>query len=247
MATHLTINSNGVADTERPEDTEGGSCGDTQESRLSDVAYDRLITMIVAGELKPGRAVSESQLSRHLKISRTPVHEAICRLAKDGLMIQQRNRRPVVAVFTREEIFDVFEMRRILEGEAARKCAVRMSAETLDTLMALISDYEHARSPMVLSDEAVLSLWAEHDDRFHQTIALGSGSRRLVEEIARYRFYLHAFNQTHSDVALLEVPFEEHRQIVEAIAKRNPDQARAAMDQHVSRWQAFFTARSENP
>jgi len=229
-----------------PQTSFNAPCPNDEERRLSDVAYDRLIKMIVSGELPPGKAVSESQLSRHLGISRTPVHEAICHLVKDGLMVQKRNRRPVVAVFTHDEIFDVFEMRRILESEAARKCAVRMSVDTLDTLVGLVRDYEKATASSGASEADATRLWAKHDDEFHETIAKGSGSRRLVQEIARYRFYLNAFNQTHADVTLLEQPYEEHLQIVEAITKRNPDQAKTAMDHHISRWQTFFATRSLN-
>ncbi len=70
------------------------------KSRLSESVYESLLGMIVSGELIPGQPVSELQLARQLEVSRTPIHEAIKQLVKDGLIAQSANRRPVVVSFT---------------------------------------------------------------------------------------------------------------------------------------------------
>ena len=79
--------------------------------RLSDSVYETLLAAILAGQLLPGSVVSEVALARQLNVSRTPVHDALRQLAKDGLLKQRANHRAVVAQFSREDVFDIFEMR----------------------------------------------------------------------------------------------------------------------------------------
>lgn len=203
--------------------------------RLSESVYETLTQMIVSGELQPGRPVSESELSRRLEVSRTPVHEAIGRLVKDGLVIQPRNRRPIVASFSSEDIFDVYEMRRILESEAAAKAAVRMDQVTLSELA------EAAAAFRISGSKAeTLREWVEFDDRFHTAIAAASGSRRLEADVQRYRLLHRVFNRTHTNPAILEPALQEHLEILKALRERDPIGARKAMSDHIAEWQRFF-------
>ena len=62
-------------------------------------------------------------LAEALRVSRTPVHEAVGRLVKDGLLVQEPPRKIIVARFTREDAVEIYEMRQLLESSAARRAA----------------------------------------------------------------------------------------------------------------------------
>jgi DNA-binding GntR family transcriptional regulator len=203
--------------------------------RLSESVYEQLTQMIVRGELESGQAVSESELSRQLAVSRTPIHEAVGQLVKDGLLIQEPNRRPVVASFSTDDIFDIYEMRRILESEAAAKAASRIDRVTLSEL-----DEAAKRFASAKGKQTVLRRWVEFDDQFHTAIAAACGSRRLEADIQRYRLLHRVFNRTHDDPIVLDQAYQEHLRILDALRHRDEDAARQAMNDHIAEWQRFF-------
>lgn len=206
-----------------------------QGERLSESVYQKLVELILVGELAPGEPVSELALTRRLEVSRTPVHEAIKQLVKDGLMAQAANRRPVVVSFDEEDIFDIYEMRRILEGEAAAKAAQRIDRKTLENLSRDLSSFQFDAS-----DDVTIRRWAEMDGRFHATIANASGSQRLADDINRYRQLHQVFNRTHTDVSVLTQAVREHAAILAALESHDRDAARHAMQVHLQEWQRFF-------
>src|SRR5688572_18657592 len=106
----------------------------TEDERLSDLVYETLVDSILAGKLKPGTPVSELEISRQLNVSRTPVHDALRQLAKDGLVEQEANRRAVISGFSAADVFDIFEMRKILEGAAAARASTRIDRAALSHL-----------------------------------------------------------------------------------------------------------------
>ena len=179
--------------------------------------------------------VSEVELSRQLNVSRTPVHEAIGALCKDGLVEQQANRRPVIASFTREEAHDVFEMRKLLEGEAAFRAATRIDRPTLEKLKATADDLAQTRN-----DPKWLERWIDFDEEFHAVIAQACGSRRLREDINQYRLLHRVFNKLHTTVDVLGQALAEHQRIIDAMGRRDAEGAKKAMVEHIQEWQAFF-------
>src|SRR6476619_7495052 len=116
-----------------------------ERTRLSDAVYETLFGAILNGELAAGAIVSEVSLAKQLAVSRTPVHDALRQLAKDGLVEQQAGRRAIIARFSRDDVADVFEMRKILEVEAARRSAARIDRATLAALRALADDLKANR------------------------------------------------------------------------------------------------------
>lgn len=205
------------------------------KQRLSETVYERLTQMIVSGELTSGQTVSESELSRLLDVSRTPIHEAVGQLVKDGLVIQERNRRPVIASFSTDDIFDVCEMRRILESEAAAKAASRIDKFTLSQLGDAAKRFQSAKGK-----QTILRRWVEFDDQFHTAIAAACGSPRLEADIGRYRLLHRVFNRTHDDPGVLAQAYDEHKRILHALSVRDASAARSAMNDHIAEWQRFF-------
>lgn len=208
---------------------------DADRQRLSEAVYETLLNAILSGKLQPAEPISELELTRQLNVSRTPVHEAIGQLIKDGLVIQRPNCRPTITSFSAEEIFDIYEMRRLLEGEAAFKAAANIDEANLNRLRSM-SD---AFAASLHAPEAV-ELWVDYDDEFHALIATSCGSRRLIEDILRYRRLQRGFNRMNSDPSILSEAFAEHLTILHALEERLADAARDAMHKHIATWQEFF-------
>ena len=97
-----------------------------KDNRLSDVVYESLLEDILSGRRQAGEPLSELALTKVLKVSRTPVHNAMLQLIKDGLVKQDPNCRPVVMGVESKDIIEIYEMRILLEGETAYQAATRM-------------------------------------------------------------------------------------------------------------------------
>jgi DNA-binding GntR family transcriptional regulator len=203
--------------------------------RLSERVYESLVEMIVRGKLEPGKSVSEVELARSLNVSRTPIHEAVKQLVKDGLIVQAANRRPIVVSFGPEDIRDVYEMRIILESEAAAKSAERLDLSTLQRLDEALKQFRKSKVTA-----STIASWVQLDDEFHSVIAGAAGSPRLAADINRYRLLHRAFNRSHTDASVLRQAAEEHAAILDAFHKRSAALARKAMRRHLEEWQRFF-------
>ncbi len=204
-------------------------------ARLSEQVYEALVEMILTGKLGPGQTVSELALSRQLNVSRTPIHEAIKQLVKDGLISQSANRRPVVVSFGSEDILDVYEMRCILETEAAARAAQRLDLPTMNLLERELQTFRAD-----FDQPATIERWVGLDDHFHTAIAAASGSPRLAADITRYRRLHRVFNRSHTQSAVLTQAIEEHQDVLDALRNRDSDAARETMRTHLQEWQRFF-------
>jgi len=203
--------------------------------RLSDAVYETLLEAVLSGRLATGSVVSEVALAQQLQVSRTPVHDALRQLAKDGLIRQEANRRAVVAKFTADDVFDVFEMRKLLEGEAARRAATRMDRPARAELRAVMADLAET-----LDKPGWVAKWTDFDDQFHAAIALASGTKRLAQDISRYRMLHRGINRLSTTVDVLQQAMAEHARILDALDARNAKSAQVAMVEHLQEWQAYF-------
>ena len=217
-----------------------------KDNRLSDVVYERLLEDILSGRRRPGEPLSELALTKVLKVSRTPVHNAMLQLIKDGVVKQDPNCRPVVVGIESKDIHEIFEMRILLEGETAYRASTRMQTKTLQRLKQL-----HDKTAKPQPRKKWLKGWADYDAEFHRTIAKASGSNRLVHDVSRYRLLhrgLNLFGFDEEDVPLntLQTAVDEHAQILDAIKKGDGRAARSAMHGHLRRWQKFFAKLFED-
>src|SRR5476651_2901326 len=106
--------------------------GLTSTAKLSTVAYGAVLDMILRGTIAAGELVTERQIAMRLGMSRTPVREAVRRLEGEGTLERQRGGALVVKPYSMEEFLHALSVRRLLEGEAARLAAGRVSRELLD-------------------------------------------------------------------------------------------------------------------
>lgn len=208
---------------------------ETNDESLSEMVYQRLLEAILTGKYPQDAVLSELGVARELKVSRTPVHDALRQLAKDGLVVRQRNCRARVAGLTSDDVYEVFEMRKLLEGPAAELAAARMDARQLLPLQEFAAELRRSRR-----GEAWTARWAEFDDQFHSTIATASGNRRLAQDIHRYRLLHKGFNRMATEPEGLQQALEEHLSILAVIEARDGRLARERMVAHIAAWQVHF-------
>lgn len=188
----------------------------------SATAYEALTTMIRTKQILPGDFLSENSVARDLAMSRTPVREAIRRLAQEGALVVLPNRGVVVAQLTVEDLEEIYEVREVLEGLASRNAAIRATPEIIGQLESLV---ERMRETIAPGDENTFS---DLDMEFHATIAGASGNSRLKNLLAGMR--------TANAVAHFRPDFrphnprtarslEEHAELLAAIRDRDPETA----------------------
>ena len=202
---------------------------------LAEGVYEALLERIVRGQLVPGTVLSAVKWSEKLAVSRTPVHEALRMLAADGLVENPAGRRAQVASFTKDDLWEIFEMRRILEGPAAEAAAGRMDGRQLEPLRREAEALTRAGD-----SEDWTARWSEFDERFHAAIAENCGNERLARDIYRYRLIHRGFNRISTDYASLQRALAEHLEILEGLEARDGAAARAAMERHIANWQGYF-------
>jgi DNA-binding GntR family transcriptional regulator len=194
---------------------------------------DRLARMladdIVSGRLSPGARLDEQSLADRFRSSRTPVREALGRLAAMGLVEKRPHRGVVVAGFTVERVMHMFEVMAELEAACARLAARRMSPGAKAALQAL---HEEMRA---LSAAGDFDGYEAANRAFHRTVYEGSGNPVLAETADDLRRRIAPFRraQFHLDGRIAR-SFREHGTIVAAIRNGDEDAAYAAMREHLS-------------
>jgi DNA-binding GntR family transcriptional regulator len=206
------------------------------QSRPTDQLVDRatevLHDAIVTGRLRPGERLVQQQLADELGISRTPLREALRRLEQEGLVVVV-NRGLAVADPEPEALLDIYNLREVLDGLAARLAAARMSNEELDELEAL-----HRRGDGL--DRGIdPDGWRKLNADFHNFILRCAQSPALSRvmpagRISRHLRYPSAFLHP----ARIQAGHADHEAILAALRARDGTAAEAAARSHMRRVQA---------
>ena len=201
--------------------------GSGQSGSLREKAYSHIRRAILDGKLAPGQPLSVQDLAAELRISRTPVREALAVLHAEELVEVFPSRGTFVARSSIEDMRHLFELRQALEGMAARLAARRRTRADLDRLYAL-ADYPTRTH----CDEPVES--AAAGARFHMAIAEAARNPRIsraLEEIAEQTIRLLLIG--HRIPGRPDTASEEHRQVVEALDEGNEELAEKRMRTHL--------------
>jgi DNA-binding GntR family transcriptional regulator len=148
-----------------------------------DEISEQLRGLILDGTLEPGQQLRQVELAEHLGVSRTPLREAFRVLERDGfLRIANANQTVEVVDFTTEDLVDLYEIREVLDGLAARCCArVGLTEAAQRSLEACLGSMEAATGPSDL---------VRHNDahvEFHTRIVSDCGNRRLGDLLSVVR------------------------------------------------------------
>jgi DNA-binding GntR family transcriptional regulator len=190
--------------------------------------YQRLKQMILDNELQSGAFVLQEELGAMLGVSRTPIREALIRLESEGLVeIRPRHGMRVLPVSI-AAMREIYEVLTALEALAARLVAERgLSRHQLVALDAAVSDMDAA---LASSD---LDAWAEADQRFHALLVAFSNNSRLIDMVETV--VDQSYRVRRLTLRLRPKPIAsnaDHRAVVTAIRKRNPDEAYKVHERH---------------
>lgn len=191
----------------------------------SDQVLKILKDAIVRGVLPVGEVLRQDEIATRFGVSKIPVREALKRLEAEGLVAFTQNRGAVVASLSVEEIEEYMEIRAMLEEKAARLAAPRITDASLNQAERTLQRYVA---------ESNISHWGELNWEFHSTLYADAGRptllafiRSIHDKVERYvRFLL-----SHPD----EMPNtqREHRAILDAFRRRDPDEAARLTRAHV--------------
>lgn len=198
---------------------------------LADRTYEALKAAILANQLPAGTGLSVPELARQLQVSRSPVREAVQRLIYDGLANHAPHRGAEVARVDLADLRELYTVRELLEGLAARLATEHLDADGLQQLQAIIEEHEE-----VLSAGADNATNIDLDVRFHDAIRDLAANRHLSAVLApiagRAHFALHSLWRSPNAAHLA---LEEHRAIVDAMVTGDPALAEQAAQQHIAR------------
>src|SRR5687768_7586726 len=145
-----------------------------ETSRVEEV-YERILLKIVRGELAAGTELKSTQISLQLGLSRTPVVQALQRLASDGLVTLEMNKRATVRPGAENWLVEIHELRELLEPAAAARAAARITDEELARLDELAAAARpHSRAEWQVAAQAF-------DFALHLAIADNAGNFALAE------------------------------------------------------------------
>jgi len=195
---------------------------------LREIVLETLRQAITDHILKPGERLMEVQLAEELGVSRTPVREAIRQLELEGFVVMIPRKGAYVADLTNKDVAEVMEIRAALEGLAASLAAERISAEELEQLERLLVDV----AEIVKTQD--VKLLVEADTKFHDVIYQASRNTRLVQIVSNLREQIQRFRTTSlAYPGRMRHTLEEHKKIVDAIARGDVKRARIMAIDHI--------------
>lgn len=202
----------------------------SERALLTDSVHDALQEMIFSGESESGSPLSVPALAARLKVSRTPVREAVQQLIYEGLASHTRNAGARVASLDAQTLKSVFEVREVLDGLAAYNATLTATHETVAHLRKMVEVQRE-----LLGDPADSRRDATLDLQFHTLIRETANNRPLGEALSRLDGQSHLFR---SDVWTADLnrrlAVTEHERIVAAIEAGDAEGARTAACAHVA-------------
>ncbi|WP_289033565.1 GntR family transcriptional regulator [uncultured Roseibium sp.] len=197
----------------------------TQEGPQGNSAYRQLLEEIRSGQLNSGDRLRETELAERLGVSRTPVREAIRQLEADGIVFHVPRQGATIRQLDYSEVMELYEMRAVLEGTAARLAAQAASEIEIEELEALNLELKAAGS----SPDAILL-----NRQYHAAIMDAAKNRFLLGAVTTLQKTLMILGPTTlSQADRAERAIEEHFGVLEAIKARDGRLAEAAMRSHI--------------
>lgn len=204
-------------------------------------AYTYLLQKIISGDLPAGSALSEVSLAKELGSSRTPLREAVGQLVAEGFVKQIPNRGTVVVQFAREDVAELYDLREALEVHSVEKAAQQTLRVTylqrLNQLVGavLLLKEELERSKQVRLNTEQMRRFIEIDLSFHALLVRAAGNRRIVKVVGDTRVLINIFGMRRQghDAAQLGGIHRYHRDILDAVARRDGETAKKLMREHI--------------
>ena len=195
---------------------------------LHESTFQKLRSLLVEGKIAPGSKLNERELAESLNVSRTPIREAIRRLAADGLVELIANRGAIAVELSLEDVIHTFDVIADLEGFSGELAANNISAATLSELEALQYEMLASYARRDLSSYYKLNL------RIHHLINQAANNPVLSRLFSQVNARIEALRfRSNQDGVKWEKAVEEHQEMLEALKARDSKRMRKIMMQHV--------------
>ena len=204
--------------------------------RLSEKAYKLIRHKIVTLELPPLSPIDEQALMEDLQLGRTPIREALQRLAADGLVIIAPRRGMFVADISITDLQKIFELRMVLEGFCARLAAGRATAVQLGEMDKIICQLAEVAD----GDSAALM---DIDERFHLLLYEAADNEFLADGAQRlHALSLRLWHLVLNRLGNVRAAMDQHSGIADALKARDADRAETLVKQHINEFQQEIKA-----
>nr|WP_088006098.1 GntR family transcriptional regulator [Indiicoccus explosivorum] len=196
--------------------------------------YEFIKDAIILGDFSPGERLTEEALASTLKVSRTPIREAIKQLETDGLITPYKRRGYIVREFSLEDIRQIYNLRALLESFGASEAALYRTSEELERMYNKNAAYEIAISKLKRSDILTIRNVQQVNQEFHEEIFKATKNEHLRTHISKVVVVPLIFRSFYwySERMLLR-SLEVHKTILKAIENQEPERAKIAMQEHI--------------
>lgn len=203
---------------------------------LAEQTYRLLKDKILRRELKPGTQISMPDVAVALGVSRTPVAEALKRLASEGLVEIAPRRGTFVTELTARDVAEIFDMRLMIELYAAETVLAAGKAEQfLAGVSGAMATMERA---IAIDDDRDYEAFLINDSDFHTTLVKLTGNSRLTRSYTELNVHTLGARVHYLDRDNVDRAQDEHRAIVAAFAAGSVDQVKGAVHTHITRVKA---------
>lgn len=215
-------------------------------SKAVDKAYEIIRDRILEGEISAGERLREEELTKLTGVSRTPVREALRRLEQEGFAVIQDNRGASVPVYSTKDVDEIYGLRALLEGHAARRAATRIQPAEIARLEAVNDQLKALADSDMPTDKRKLEM-TRLNSEFHQIILDASDNLRLagfVDQLTQVALSARTFARYGSDGEKRSL--QSHDELIRALKSGHPDWAEATMRGHVHNARQVMTIIAED-
>lgn len=201
-----------------------------EDRSLRGKVFAKLREDILSGVYKEKEELREVSIGEELGVSRTPVREALRQLELEGLVRIIPNKGAYVTGITQEDVRDIYKIRSILEGLCARWATEHITEEQLTELeeIILLSEFHLKKKDACAEQVSVL------DGRFHKVLYEASNSRIMEHVLSDFHKYVKmARRMSVGSKSRAEKSIREHKEILEAIKKKDADMAEQLANRHI--------------
>jgi len=212
---------------------------------LVTLTYNAIYGSILSGHIKSNQHLNQAEIADALNVSARTVREALAQLVSDGLAIREPYKGVRVVSLPAEEIEEVYELRAMLEGRVFEVAATRLTEDELKHLEELLP------ASATTKDPKSVPIARDANYEFHWTVIRAAKKRhylRVLEQIWGLTLtHLHAALNEDYRVSEGRIDLEEHKKILDALRRRDGEEARRLVVAHVSRTPDIFPMTIVDP
>jgi DNA-binding GntR family transcriptional regulator len=194
---------------------------------LQEEAYRALRSAIIGRRIPSGTKLIVRALAEQLRLSPTPIKGALAALEREGLVTAIPHRGYFIPRISAEDIEEIYALREVVDGLAARLAASRADEHLIQRLRNLVANQRDC----IPSEN--FERYGDLDLAFHKCIREASGNRRLLKVAEAFDGQVRLLIDTSTRARTLPISIQEHEAITEAIEARDPIAAETAMQRHV--------------